>query len=117
MNLYELSMPLQLLKWILNWLRNRSFYICHGNQKSRLVVMKKGAPQGSVIAATLFRLHMHFITSYFDNIVIHLYADDLALILNGSLEKKFSQDVTELEQRAATVLKSHCKRSTTGFPI
>ena len=67
--------------------------------------MKKGAPQGSVIAATLFRLHMHFVISYFDNIVIHLYADDLALILNGSLEKKFSQNVTELEQRAATVLK------------
>ncbi len=67
--------------------------------------MKKGAPQGSVIAATLFRLHMHFLTSYFDNITVHLFADDVALILNGSLETKFSRNVIELEQRAAIVLK------------
>jgi hypothetical protein len=105
LNLYNLQMPIQLLKWIFNWLRNRSLYICYGDHKSRKIEMKKGAPQGSVIAATLFRLHMHFLTSYFDNITIHLFADDVALILNGSLEKKFSLNVIELEQRAAIVLK------------
>jgi hypothetical protein len=67
-------------------------------------MMNKGAPQGSVIAATLFRLHLHFITSYFNNIVMHLFADDLVLILNGALEKKFSQNILELEQRAEIVL-------------
>jgi uncharacterized protein (UPF0147 family) len=104
-NLYELDMPLQILKWIFNWLKDRTFCIHHGDHESRVVSMKKGAPQGSVIAATLFRLHLHFITSYFNNIVIHLFADDLALILTGSLENKFSVNIAELEVRAAIVLK------------
>ena len=104
-NLYELNMPLGLLKWVFNWLKDRSFSIYYGNERSRIVQMKKGAPQGSVMAATLFRIHIHFLQSYFNNIAIHLFADDLAIILTGSLEKKFSENIFELEEKTEIVLK------------
>jgi hypothetical protein len=67
--------------------------------------MKRGAPQGSVIAATLFRLHIHFLPSYFSNCIIHLFADDLALVIKGLLEKKFSRNITEIEEKAEKVMK------------
>jgi hypothetical protein len=67
--------------------------------------MKRGAPQGSVIAATLFRLYIHFLPSYFDCCNIHLFADDLALVLNGSLDLKFLKNIHELERKAEKVMK------------
>jgi len=57
-----------------------------------------------VIAATLFRLHIHFLPYYFNNSIIYLSADDLTVLLNESLEKKFSANITELEQRVTRVM-------------
>jgi hypothetical protein len=104
-NLYDLNMPLPLLKWIFNWLKGRTFCIHYGDEHSRTVQMKIGAPQGSVLAATLFRLHIHFLPTYINGIIFHLFADDLALVLTGSIEKRFSENIIELEFRAAVVMR------------
>ena len=66
--------------------------------------MAIGAPQGSVIAATRFRLHIHFLYKYINEAIFHLFADDSVLIFPGSLEKKFSINIPELEAQAARVM-------------
>ncbi|CAF1042490.1 unnamed protein product [Didymodactylos carnosus] len=65
-----------------------------------------GAPQGSVLAALLFRLHIHFLTSYFLQITIHLFADDLTMIIKGALETRLSKNIEYPEYQAKKVLKS-----------
>ena len=63
--------------------------------------MRKRAPQESALVATLFRIHIHFLQSYFNNITINLFADDLT----RSPEKKFLKNIFELEQKTKIVLK------------
>jgi hypothetical protein len=99
-SLIKLEMPLHLLKWITSWLKGRTLFIHHGDAFSRKIKMFVGAPQGSILAATLFRLHIHFLPSIFKQITTHLFADDLALLMVGSLEKKFSINIKDLEIRA-----------------
>jgi hypothetical protein len=41
-------MPIELRKWIFNWLKNRKMFISHGDGKSRIFKVAVGAPQGSV---------------------------------------------------------------------
>ena len=86
-NLKNLNMPSPLLKWIYNWLQNRSLAIHFGEEVSRNIPMYVGAPQGSVLAATLFRLHVHLLPSCFCAYVSHMFADDLAIQISGDLEK------------------------------
>ena len=104
-NLHELNMPLPLLKWIHYWLRDRFLYISFGEANSRTIQMHVGAPQGSVLAATLFKLHVHFLPSFFMDLTLHLFADDLAIVITGSLEKRFSHNIEDLERRARWAMK------------
>ncbi|CAF1172786.1 unnamed protein product [Adineta ricciae] len=67
--------------------------------------MHVGAPQGSVLAAALFRLHVHFLPSFFFGLSVHMFADDLAIVLTGSLEKRLSLNISDLEMRAKDVMK------------
>ncbi|CAF1501089.1 unnamed protein product [Rotaria magnacalcarata] len=109
-SLTKLEMPLPLIKWISSWLNNRSFSVHHGNASSRNINMYVGAPQGSVLAATLFRLHIHFLPSTLKQFTTHLFADDLALVFVGSLEKKFSQNIIDMEikaKEAMTILEKY----------
>ncbi|CAF1548972.1 unnamed protein product [Adineta ricciae] len=101
-NLNELGMPLPLLKWVHSWLTNRWLYLSYGDENSRTIQMLVGAPQGSVLAATLFRLHIHFLPAIFNGTSIHMFADDLALVLDGAIEKRLSDNIIYLEKQART---------------
>jgi len=103
-NLKKLGLPIPLLKWIYNWLQKRTFSIHFGEVYSHIIPMYVGAPQGSVLAATLFRLHVHFLPSFFFSLTSHMFADDLAIQICGDLEKKFSLNILELEARAKSTL-------------
>jgi hypothetical protein len=103
-NLQDLGMPLPLLKWLHSWLQNRYLYISFGEANSRIIKMNIGAPQGSVLAATLFRLHVHFLPSFFHDLAVHMFADDLAIIIPGSLEKRLSHNIEEIQKRAKVVM-------------
>jgi hypothetical protein len=102
----ELNMPLQLRRWLFVWLQNRSMTISHGDSESRLIRISLGAPQGSVLAALLFRIHIQFLPSYFAQITSHLFADDLTLVIKGAIELKMSDNIEYLERQAKTVLLS-----------
>ncbi|CAF4589508.1 unnamed protein product [Didymodactylos carnosus] len=103
--LEELNMPLQLRRWIFGWLQNRSMTISHGGAESRIFRIFVGAPQGSVLAALLFRLHIHFLPYYFAQITSHLFADDLTMVIKGALEMKLSDNIKFLQRQAKSVLK------------
>ncbi|CAF1147274.1 unnamed protein product [Rotaria magnacalcarata] len=99
-NLIKLDCPLLIIRWIFSWLQERSMSIHYGNTVSRCIKLFVGTPQGSVLAATLFLLQIHYLPQYFLNMTTHLFADDLAIMIMGSIEKKFSQNILELEVQA-----------------
>ena len=95
-----------MIRWIQAWLQNRFFYISYRDGNSRIIKMDVDAHQGSVLTATLFRLHVHFLSSFFLNLAVHMFADNLGIVLLvGSLEKRFSQNIIELEERAKLEMK------------
>ena len=102
-NLKHLGTPMPLLKWIFNWLQNRSLSLHFGNAQSRKIQMHVGAPQGSVLAATLFRLHVHKLPAQLQAYESHMFADDLAIQISGDIEKRLSKNVIELANRARIV--------------
>ncbi len=104
-NLIELEMPLPLVRWIYKWLQDRSMTIHHGDAISKQIKIFSGAPQGSVLSATLFRLHIHFLSKIFAQFSSHLFADDVALIIKGSIEKKLSQNIVDIEKQAEVAMK------------
>ena len=78
--------------------------ISHGDAESNFIKTFVGAPQGSTLAALLFRLHIFFLPSYLPHIVSHLYVDDLTLVIKGALEKKLSENITYLEEQARNTM-------------
>ncbi|CAF4560348.1 unnamed protein product, partial [Rotaria sp. Silwood2] len=95
-----------LMKSIFDWLQKRSIVTSHGDEESRFLETCVEAPQGSTFAAFLFRLHIFFLPSYFSQIVSHLYADDLTLVIKGAVENKLSENITYLEEQAKSVMKT-----------
>ncbi|CAF3974841.1 unnamed protein product, partial [Rotaria sp. Silwood1] len=75
-------------------------------EKIKYEQQKLGAPQGSVLAALLFRLHIHYLPSYFLQTVGHLFADDLTIIIKGGLELRLSTNIKYLEAQAKGILKA-----------
>ena len=101
-NLIELEILLPLIKFIYEWLQKRTMSVYYGElvSKSSNIYMYVGALQGSILSATLFRLHLHFLPKYFSRFCSYLFADDLAILLKGTLEKKLSENIVELEEQA-----------------
>ncbi|CAF4375739.1 unnamed protein product, partial [Rotaria magnacalcarata] len=81
-------------------------FMSHGDMKSKIFSISVGAPQGSVLAALLFRLHVFFLPSYFPEINCHLFADDLTMVIKGAMEKKLSDNLIYIQNQAKIVLQS-----------
>ncbi|CAM4834808.1 unnamed protein product, partial [Rotaria magnacalcarata] len=103
-NLIRLDCPLPIIRWIFLWLQEQTMSIHYENTVSRPIKLYVGTPQGSVLAATLFLLHVHYLPQYFTNMATHLFADDLAITIVGSIEKKFSHNINELEAQATRAM-------------
>ena len=103
--LKKLEMPIEFRKWIFIWLQNRWMRVYHCAAKSRLFSVQVGAPQGSVLAALLFRLHLHFLPVHFPLSVNHLFADDLTIIMKEASKKRLSDNIKDLQCQAKIVLK------------
>jgi hypothetical protein len=83
-----------------------------GEAISRRINISVGAPQGSVLAATLFRIHVHFLPSFFHEFSLsHLFADDLAIVISGALENRSSKNIMDLERQAEKAMKILSKYS------
>ena len=50
------------------------------------------APQGSVLSAILFKFqHFHFLPKLYMRCDIHNFSDDLAILMQGSIDKHFDR--------------------------
>ena len=110
-----------MVKMIMELLRNRSFTLTTGDSKlSRLLGLKNGVPQGSVLAPLLFNIYKYDLPSMISR--KFAYADDLALLHSSGnwkdLEGTLSQDMATLSAYLQTWrLKLHTKTVTAAFHL
>ena len=75
----------QLLKWIENYLRDRTQIVCVGSSFSQEAPVRSGVPQGSCIGPLLFILYINDVTETISpNVFAGIYADDLKLFSGTS---------------------------------
>lgn len=67
--------------------------------------MEVEALRGSVWAATLFRLLVHFLTAVYAKLAVRMIAHELVIIFVGSLKTKFSKNIIDVEKQAEVVIK------------
>ena len=75
------------LKFFENYLTNRKQFTFTNGEKSDLVLIEIGVPQGSVLGPLLFLLYMNDLPLA-SNFVTKLFADDTCLILHASTVKE-----------------------------
>ena len=90
------------LKLICSYLQGRQQYVCFNGEKSTLLEIKRGVPQGSVIAPTLFLL---FINDLLESILFcksYAYADDTIFVGSShnlqQLEIKCNEDLSYINE-------------------
>ena len=94
-----------MVKMIMELVQNRSFTLTTGDSKqSRLLGLKNGIPQGSVLAPLLFNFYTYDLPSMISR--KFAYADDLALLHSSGnwkdLEGTLSQDMSTLSSYLQT---------------
>lgn len=84
-----------IMKFLLNFLKDRKVTTLIGNTKSRERVQETGLPQGSVISVTLFLVATNNMLQEYQesNVQKILYADDLAFVLQGKDRKQMMKDM------------------------
>ena len=71
-----------LLNWIEEYLKDRTFQVLIENSKSETKNITRGVPQGSIISPTIFNILMSDIP-HFDEVKIYEYADDVSIIITA----------------------------------
>ena len=82
--LYSLSVPPVIIKWIADYLSERSQRVVLNGRSSNWLPVKSGVPQGSIIGPLLFLLFLLFINDLcnvelLSEAKLMLYADDILL--------------------------------------
>ena len=80
-----------MLKWIEEFLHDRTYQFMIGNSKSFIAPITRGLPQGSTLSPTLFNLMMSDIP-HPEGIDIFEYADDIAIAV-------ISDNLTDAERK------------------
>ena len=97
--LKRLGIPKAYLVWIENWLTNRRAFIEIKGKSSRTFPIRKSGPQGSTFTPLLFITFHSDLSEFLGCCSSHLFADDLAAIMAGSIGMKFSMQCLELERK------------------
>lgn len=89
------------LKWIKNFLDNRSQSVVINGYSSNTIPVSSGVPQGSVLGPLLFLIYINDLPNYVHSSKVRLFADDTALYISLSVASHSSllqQDLHNLEQ-------------------
>lgn len=87
-SLLKMGFKGKLVKYIQNFLTDRTFNLQLGGIKSDMGRMRKGIPQGSVISCTLFNIVFNEILNSIDGPIKYCaYADDLVIFSKGKTTK------------------------------
>lgn len=84
-----------IIHFIINFLRDRTFQVAVGNERSSVRREESGVPQGSVIAVILFLVAMNsvFKVKIPKEMTIFVYADDIILVAKCKTEKALRRKV------------------------
>ena len=104
-DLHEIGMRGNMPTFIENFLKNRTFRVHLGGEKSETYEQEMGVPQGSILSVTLFLLKINSITKAITpNIDKSLFVDDFAIIYSSpnmtTIEKKLQESLNRLERWA-----------------
>ena len=90
----------RMLRWICDFLRDRTFHVRMEGAVSEIKSTNKGIPQGSVISPTLFNIFLHTIKDSIDYTKLSIYADDIAIWKEGSnvkhMKKQMQLDIDNI---------------------
>ena len=100
LKLHQLNCPYPYLLWIRNYFTDRSMLIDLNGQLSDKVLIKRGAPQGSVFGAIAYIVAHYDLNQIYERPENnHLYVDDLGSVYVPNIYKKFKLQFLEIEQR------------------
>jgi len=77
--LFELQVDPFLIRWVSNYLTNRTQSVVLGGAQSNPLPVVSGVPQGSVLGPLLFLIYINGVSASVTDSKITLYADDNAL--------------------------------------
>ena len=117
--LFRMNCPRELFLFIMNYLKDQKCYIDINGISSKVFTVDKGVPQGSCLGPILFLLfHCSLPQALPSASHLHLYADDLALIITASpwwKGKQFQENMQKLGQQTLNELQIYA--DTWGQPI
>lgn len=87
-NIERLGLKGRIVRFVKNFLTNRTFNIQIGNTESDIGCIQNGIPQGSVLSCTLFNIVFDDVLNHFDTTTKYCaYADDLVIFQTGKFTK------------------------------
>lgn len=89
--LARMQIPDELLKLIINWLKNRKAYISFGKERSNIFETNVGLPQGSSLSPYIFIIYHSDIVKNTNAFSTHLFADDLSTLIVPPVSKKYQE--------------------------
>jgi len=88
-SLHQMGLPLQILKWLKEFLRNRTAQVRFNGTLSGSVPMHQGVPQGSVLSPLLFILYINDLANKLPaGNIYSMFADDVAILARHHSIKK-----------------------------
>ncbi|CAF1248104.1 unnamed protein product, partial [Didymodactylos carnosus] len=103
--LHKLRCPKELLQFIIEYLDNRTCQIEINGLLSAVFDVDRGVPQGSVLGPVLFLLfHADMPTEIPSAQHTHMYADDVALVIDASPWWKSTEVITNIQKIAQQTL-------------
>jgi hypothetical protein len=97
------GMPLDLLKIIESWLKNRKAYVVFGEKTSKIFDINIGLPQGSSLSPYLFIVFHCDLTNCLGAHSGHLFADDLGVLIRPPIMKNLAPMIQYLEKEGTRI--------------
>jgi hypothetical protein len=100
-SLYTFGFSLNFVKWFSSYLTNRVQYVMIENQKSKVIRVTSGVPQGSHIGPWLFLIFIDRITEVVKNSNVLVFADDIKIfrtIKEGCDTDRLQEDINSLSE-------------------
>jgi Reverse transcriptase (RNA-dependent DNA polymerase) len=94
------------LKWFESYLTNRYQYVCVGSSASKLIQIKIGVPQGSILGPLLFLIYINDLPKI-SKMLSFLFADDTTLFASHRDPNQLIHFVNEEFQKVVHFFRAH----------